>query len=168
MVFQTYSARLVRSTPLTNLTKHLDFEIQGVPRFGFVPRQWLSVKHILPDGEELIRAYSIASPPSENGRVAFCVNRVQDGLMSHFLCDMKDGEELRCQGPFGNFILHPPMRDTIFIATGTGIAPIRSICTGCWPTNHATKASDSGSSSATAQRKTSTTTTDSCTLPHCT
>ena len=127
MVFQTYSARLVRSTPLTDLTKHLDFEIQGVPRFGFVPGQWLSVKHILPDGEELTRAYSIASPPSENGRVAFCVNRVQDGLMSNFLCDMKDGEELRCQGPFGNFILHPPMRDTIFIATGTGIAPIRSM-----------------------------------------
>src|ERR1019366_2144145 len=77
MVFQTYSARLVRSTPLTDLTKHLDFEIQGVPRFGFVPGQWLSVKHILPDGEELTRAYSIASPPSENGRVAFCVNRVR-------------------------------------------------------------------------------------------
>jgi ferredoxin-NADP reductase len=127
MVFQTYSARLVRSTQLTDLTKHLDFEIQGVPRFGFVPGQWLSVKHILPDGEELTRAYSIASPPSENGRVAFCVNLVQDGLMSNFLCDMKDGEELRCQGPFGNFILHPPMRDTIFIATGTGIAPIRSM-----------------------------------------
>lgn len=27
MIFQTYSARLVRSTPLTDLTKHLDFEI---------------------------------------------------------------------------------------------------------------------------------------------
>jgi hypothetical protein len=37
MVFQTYSARLVRSAPLNDLTKHLDFEIQGVPRFGFVP-----------------------------------------------------------------------------------------------------------------------------------
>jgi ferredoxin-NADP reductase len=78
MAFQTYTARLVRSAPLNDLTKHLDFEIQGVPRFGFVPGQWLSVKHILPDGEELTRAYSIASPPSENGRVAFCVNRVQD------------------------------------------------------------------------------------------
>ncbi len=103
MLFQTYSARLVRSTPLTDGQAHL------------------------PDSEELTRAYSIASPPSENGRVAFCVNRLQDGLMSNFLCDMKDGEELRCQGPFGNFILPPPMRDTIFIATGTGITPIRSM-----------------------------------------
>ena len=46
MAFQTYSVRLVRSTPLNDLTKHLDFEIQGVPRFGFVPGQWLSIKHI--------------------------------------------------------------------------------------------------------------------------
>ena len=31
------------------------------------------------------------------------------------------------QGPFGDFILRPPLRDTIFIATGTGIAPFRSM-----------------------------------------
>src|SRR5260370_29545441 len=40
---------------------------------------------------------------------------------------MKDGAEIPCQGPFGDFILRPPMRDTIFIATGTGIAPFRSM-----------------------------------------
>ena len=47
--------------------------------------------------------------------------------MSNFLCDMKEGDEISCQGPFGDFILRPPMRDTIFIATGTGIAPFRSM-----------------------------------------
>jgi len=47
--------------------------------------------------------------------------------MSNFLCDMEEGEEISCQGPFGDFILRPPMRDTIFIATGTGIAPLRSM-----------------------------------------
>jgi NAD(P)H-flavin reductase len=36
----------------------------------------------------------------------------------------------RWQGPFGNFILRPPLRDTIFIATGTGIAPFRSMLHG--------------------------------------
>ncbi len=50
--------------------------------------------------------------------------------MSNFLCDMKEGDEIACQGPFGDFILRPPMRDTIFIATGTGIAPFRSML--CW------------------------------------
>lgn len=47
--------------------------------------------------------------------------------MSNFLCNMKTGDEISCQGPFGDFILRPPMRDTIFIATGTGIAPLRSM-----------------------------------------
>jgi len=101
--------------------------MQGVPRFGFVPGQWLSLKHTKSDGEEITRAYSIASPPDENNRFALCLNRVQDEFMSNFLCDMKEGDEISAQGPFGDFILRPPMRDTIFIATGTGIAPFRSM-----------------------------------------
>ena len=126
-VFQTFKARLVRSSPLSEPTKHLEFVMPGVSRFGFVPGQWLSLKQIKPDGEELTRAYSIASPPAEDNRFALCLNRVQDGFMSNFLCDMKEGEEISCQGPFGDFILRPPIRDTIFIATGTGVAPFRSM-----------------------------------------
>src|SRR5579864_5175984 len=127
MPFHTFIARLVRSVPLSELTKHLEFEMKGVPRFGFVSGQWLSFKTQKPDGEEIIRAYSIASPPADDNRFALCLNRVQDGFMSNFLCDMKAGDEISCQGPFGDFILRPPLRDTIFIATGTGIAPFRSM-----------------------------------------
>jgi ferredoxin-NADP reductase len=125
--FQTFTACLTRSVALSAITKHLEFEMKGVPRFGFVAGQWLSFKTIMPDGEEITRAYSIASPPGDDNRFALCLNRVQDGFMSNFLCDMKEGDEIRCQGPFGDFILRPPMRDTIFIATGTGIAPFRSM-----------------------------------------
>jgi ferredoxin-NADP reductase len=124
-VFQTFTARLVRSVPLSEPTKHLEFEMEGVPRFGFVPGQWLSLKQAKPDGEELTRAYSIASPPTDDNRFVLCLNRVQNGFMSNFLCDMKEGAEISCQGPFGDFILRTPLRDTIFIATGTGIAPFR-------------------------------------------
>ncbi len=125
--FQTFTARLVRSSALSEFTKHLEFEMKGVTRFGFVAGQWLSFKTNMPDGEEITRAYSIASPPTDDNRLALCLNRVQDGFMSNFLCDMKDGDEISCQGPFGDFILRPPMRDTIFVATGTGIAPFRSM-----------------------------------------
>ncbi len=124
--FQTFTAKLTRSAALSGLTKHLEFEM-NVPRFGFVAGQWLSFKTAMSDGEEITRAYSIASPPNGASRFALCLNRVQDGFMSNFLCDMKEGDEISCQGPFGDFILRPPMRDTIFIATGTGIAPIRSM-----------------------------------------
>src|SRR5579863_4507755 len=127
MPFQSFTAHLLRSAGLSELTKHLEFEMNGLPRFGFVAGQWLSFKTNIADGEEITRAYSIASPPSDENRFALCLNRVQDGFMSNFLCDMKEGDEIRCQGPFGSFILRPPLRDTIFIATGTGIAPLRSM-----------------------------------------
>ncbi len=125
--FQTLRASLARSTELSEFTKHLEFEVKDIPRLGFVPGQWLSLTASKPDGEEITRAYSIASAPTDNGRFAFCLNRVQDGFMSNHLCDMTEGEEITFQGPFGSFILRPPLRDTVFIATGTGIAPFRSI-----------------------------------------
>jgi len=125
--FHTFATRLVRSISLSTQTKHLEFEVPGISRFGFVPGQWLSFKTNKPDGEEITRAYSIASPPGEDNRFALCLNRVQDGFMSNFLCDIKEGDEIRCQGPFGDFILRPPLRDTVFIATGTGIAPFRTM-----------------------------------------
>lgn len=125
--FKTFGARVLRSIPLSEFTRHIELEVSGVTRFGFVPGQWLSVKATTPDGEEMTRAYSIASPPSENGHFAFCLNRVQDGFMSNHLCSLGEGADVAFQGPFGDFILRPPLRDTVFIATGTGIAPFRSM-----------------------------------------
>ncbi len=125
--FQTLRASLADSTWLSEFTRHLEFQLKGVPRLGFVPGQWLSLKASTPDGEEITRAYSIASPPSADARFAFCLNRVQDGFMSNYLCDLSEGAEITFQGPFGSFILRPPLRDTVFIATGTGIAPFRSM-----------------------------------------
>jgi len=125
--FKTFEARVLRSVPLSEFTKHLELEVNGVPRFGFVPGQWLSVKTTTPDGEEMTRAYSIASPPSENGHFAFCLNRVQDGFMSNYLCSLEAGAKIAFQGPFGDFILRPTLRGTVFVATGTGIAPFRSM-----------------------------------------
>jgi ferredoxin-NADP reductase len=125
--FQSLTARLVRSVSLSRFTNHLDFEIPREKRFGFVAGQWLSFRQPNTDGEEITRAYSICSPPSDDNRFALCLNRVQGGFMSNFLCDMKEGEQVSLQGPFGDFILRPPISDTIFIATGTGIAPFRSM-----------------------------------------
>ena len=118
---------MVRSVTLSEFTKHIELELNGSAHFGFVPGQWISVKANTPDGEEITRAYSIASHPSENGHFALCLNRVQDGFMSNHLCNLDPNANISFQGPFGDFILRPPLRDTVFIATGTGIAPFRSM-----------------------------------------
>jgi ferredoxin-NADP reductase len=128
--FQTVAARLTRSTVLSEVTKHLEFEVEGAPRFGFVPGQWL-----ISDADETCRRADHAGVLDRvalpNGsRFALCLNRVQDGFMSNYLCDLEVGAEISGQGPFGNLILRPPLRDTIFIATGTGIAPYRSMLHG--------------------------------------
>jgi ferredoxin-NADP reductase len=47
--------------------------------------------------------------------------------MSNYLCGLGQGDVVTFQGPFGDFILRPPLRDTVFIATGTGVAPFRSM-----------------------------------------
>ncbi|HMK22388.1 MAG TPA: FAD-dependent oxidoreductase, partial [Terriglobales bacterium] len=83
-------------------------------------------KQTKPDGEEITRAYSIASSPDGN-HFTLCLNRVQDGFMSNYLCDLEEGAAIRGQGPFGDFILRPPLRPTLLIATGTGIAPYRAM-----------------------------------------
>jgi len=125
--FRTYEARLVRSVSLSEATQHLEFEVAGVDRFGFVAGQWVSVRYAGANGQEITRAYSIASAPSEDSRFSLCLNRVTDGFMSNHLCDMKEGGQIQFQGPFGDFVLRPPPRDTIFIATGTGVAPFRAM-----------------------------------------
>jgi ferredoxin-NADP reductase len=124
---QAFAARLTGSISLSAQVRHLEFEMKGLPNFRFVPGQWLSFKQRQMDGEEITRPYYIASPPARDNRFALCLNRVQDGFMSNFLCDMKEGDEISCEGPSGDFILKPPLKDTIFIATSTGIAPFRSM-----------------------------------------
>ena len=119
------SARLLRSRSLSEQTCHLEFEVEGAARFDFVPGQFISLvaEH---DGREITRAYSLASAPRGN-RFDLCLNRVAHGFFSNYLCDLKEGGSIRFQGPLGFFTLRQPLRDSLFIATGTGIAPIRGM-----------------------------------------
>ena len=48
-------------------------------------------------------------------------------MVSNALCDMVPGEKIRFHGPHGYFTLRQPIRDSLLIATGTGIAPIRGM-----------------------------------------
>jgi len=102
----------------------MEFVVQEVEQFSFVPGQFLS---LLADkeGREITRAYSIASAPSNSPQFDLCLNRVGDGFFSNLLCDMREGETVRFHGPHGLFTLRDPLKDSFFICTGTGVAPIR-------------------------------------------
>ena len=91
----------------------------------FRPGQFISC--LLPVGEErLIRPYSIASSPEEGDCLELVVDRVPGGPGSHYLFDLQIGATLRFTGPWGTFTLdRAPEGEAVFIADGTGIAPIR-------------------------------------------
>lgn len=117
-------ARLLEYHEIAPGTRHFQFEALGW-QAAFVPGQFLSVTATIGD-DEITRAYSIASPP-DGSRFAFCANLVPNGHLSPFLFRLERGDEIEFKGPYGAFILRRPVSDSIFVATGTGIAPFRSI-----------------------------------------
>ena len=122
-----HTAQLTKSVWLSPETKHLEFRVAGVEEFRFTPGQFISIKQPKLDGRVHTRAYSIASPPRANATFDLCLNRVQEGFLSNWLCDLDVGTSIQFHGPHGLFVMREPRADAVFIATGTGIAPIRSM-----------------------------------------
>ncbi|MHB1022808.1 MAG: ferredoxin--NADP reductase [Acidobacteriaceae bacterium] len=133
-----YTARLIAKHLLSERTQcsHLTFEIPELDHFEFMAGQFIStvVERTLRDGrvKQETRAYSLASAPQGN-RFDLCLNRVEDGFFSNRLSDLEIGATVQFDGPHGDFVLREPLGDSIFIATGTGIAPIRSFVQQLFP-----------------------------------
>ena len=80
----------------------------------------------------LIRSYSIANCSYGTNQLEFFIKKYQNGLMSEYLFDKaKINDLLRLEGPLGTFFLRDSkFENIVFLATGTGVAPIRSILQG--------------------------------------
>lgn len=91
--------------------------------FDFAAGQYLSVRY-----ENRTRAYSIASSPNRE-ETELCVRRVPDGRLSPRLCEeLSVGDRFTIRGPNGHLLLETPSeRDMVFLATGTGVAPMKSM-----------------------------------------
>lgn len=76
------------------------------------------------------RSYSVAGAPAEKEMPEFCIARLEGGAASAYFFEAAQvGETIRFKGPDGNFVLPGDLsdRDLVFICTGTGIAPFRSM-----------------------------------------
>jgi len=116
-----YEARVARIVEHAPDTRSLF--LRGPP-IAFRPGQFISC--LLPvGGETLIRPYSLASSPEEDD-LEICLNLVPGGLGSPYLLTLPVGAPVRFTGPWGTFVLdRAPEAEAVFIADGTGIAPIR-------------------------------------------
>lgn len=126
-VARKFRATLRRVRSLTETTRHLEWEVTAGGRFDFLAGQFVSMT-LERDADEHTRAYSIASAPRPDARFDICLNRVPGGLFSNYLCDLGPGAAIDFTGPHGFFVVRRPVeRDLVFVATGTGIAPIRGM-----------------------------------------
>ncbi len=123
---------------------HITFDLKGGdPQLHYVEGQSIG---IIPDGEDAngkphkLRLYSIASTRHgddlADDTVSLCVRQLQyekdgetiNGVCSTFLCDIEPGAKVKITGPVGKEMLLPEDEEAniIMLATGTGIAPMRT------------------------------------------
>lgn len=92
--------------------------------FNFLEGQYVN---IIKGG--IRRSYSIANSQTSDSKLEFFIKKYENGLMSNYLFEeAKLNDLLRLEGPLGTFFYRKsPFEKVIFLATGTGIAPVKAL-----------------------------------------
>lgn len=94
---------------------------------AFNPGQYVQV-HI--PGTTLTRSWSIASPPSQPGRIELNIRCVPGGAATAgwVFAGLTTGHQVALTGPYGRFFLRPTRDEpALLIGGGTGLAPLKAI-----------------------------------------
>ncbi|MEP0202618.1 MAG: NADH:ubiquinone reductase (Na(+)-transporting) subunit F [Halioglobus sp.] len=116
-----------------HVVKYADFDVEEEyrgdwERFGFFKLE-SAVK------DTVIRAYSMANYPEEQGIVKFNIRiatpppgstGIPCGEMSSWVFNLKPGDKVKVYGPFGEFFAKDTEAEMVFIGGGAGMAPMRS------------------------------------------
>jgi CDP-4-dehydro-6-deoxyglucose reductase len=111
----------------------LQLQLPASERFQFLAGQYL--EFLLKDNKR--RAYSIASAPHEEEPLELHIRHLPGGLFTDPLFgqtadgkQIKEKDILRFEGPLGSFFLREDSKKPIiFLASGTGFAPIKAMLT---------------------------------------
>ncbi|PIR21346.1 MAG: hypothetical protein COV45_00960 [Deltaproteobacteria bacterium CG11_big_fil_rev_8_21_14_0_20_47_16] len=124
---QQYKAKVLHARQLTHDVRELTFEVLEPGDWNYKAGQYISFTCPRDDNPKPIaRLYSLSSHPAQKGVAQITYNYV-GGPGTKFLQSLKEGQDVDFKGPFGNFLLKNNDRDVLFAATGTGIAPFRSM-----------------------------------------
>ena len=131
MPIQPFTARLSEARMLTEKIWLGKFELVQPNKIDFLAGQYLLLD--VP-GTPQKRSYSIASSPDMTTGVEVMVDLSPHGPGTQYLEGLKAGEEVKFYAPAGEFV--QPGEETqirkeeerlVFVATGTGLAPLRSM-----------------------------------------
>jgi len=121
---KTLPARIARRLELAPDVMKLVLRVPAVESVPFLAGQYLDV--LLEGGQR--RSYSVANAPNAGSQFELHVRRVPGGLFSEALFStLREGALLKIEGPLGRFVYEPGPGPVIFIAGGTGFAPIKAM-----------------------------------------
>ena len=137
-MWKWYDSHIVKIEIETPTTKRIWVKVETDEPLTYQAGQFVTMD--LPISEKRLkrwRSYSIANAPNglntEGGddELEFCIVKAENSTGgSKYLCEEASiGTPIRFKGPDGTFVLKQPLdnRDLVFICTGTGIAPFRSM-----------------------------------------
>jgi CDP-4-dehydro-6-deoxyglucose reductase len=121
---ERHTALITGIEPFCDSVTHLALVLPDREAFDFRPGQHMNVH--LGDGSH--RSFSMASMADGNG-ADFHVRRIPGGRFTdRILGGLQPGDTLEVELPLGTFRLHEEdYRELVFVATGTGISPIKCI-----------------------------------------
>jgi ferredoxin-NADP reductase len=129
---EVHKVEVVSKKQLTSKIYELNVRLVNSSNLEFKAGQCVGF-HVLPetDGLDLQtkekRLYSLTSLPEHGNELSFCVDVTPMGPGSQLVLDAKEGTQFNLEGPYGGFIVSDKTRDLLFLATGAGIAPFRSM-----------------------------------------
>ncbi len=110
----------------------LTLRLPPTTEFRFLPGQFMCLTN--PEG--ISRSYSLAAGPAPDRLLRMHIRRVAGGAFSRWLFERASlNDLLHVDGPQGRFFLRQNLTASrsIFLATGTGIAPIRAMLAAATP-----------------------------------
>jgi CDP-4-dehydro-6-deoxyglucose reductase len=103
----------------------ISLKLPANERLQFLAGQYIDI--LMKDGKR--RSYSLANAPHDDELLQLHVRNYNGGAFAeHVFSKMKEKDILRFEGPLGAFFLREDSdKPIIFVASGTGFAPVKSI-----------------------------------------
>lgn len=121
---RTLPCRVERMEKLADDVMALFLKLPSNERLQFLPGQYIDF--LLKDGQR--RSFSLANSPEEDALLELHIRHVRGGhFTDHVFSTMKVKDIMRINGPHGSFFLRESDKPALFVAGGTGFAPIKSI-----------------------------------------